>query len=192
MKATATTTARTPSSARAAVRSASGVEEHGLLESEARFRADGRPVVVDMPDNITTYRIMVVVSDRNGRAGSAEDKVTLKRPLMVQPVLPRFAYPDDELQIEALVWNGTPAAGSVQVATKLDGLKLVGGEARKPHHRRGGFRLVPLQGPRDRPRAGDGALRSQARRAQGWRRGEAADFEPRNPAHRGGQPAGQR
>ena len=92
--------------------------------------ADGTAtVVVDMPDNITTYRIMVVVSDRDGRAGSAEDKVTLKRPLMVQPVLPRFAYPDDELQIEALVWNGTPAAGSVQVATKLDGLKLVGGES---------------------------------------------------------------
>jgi uncharacterized protein YfaS (alpha-2-macroglobulin family) len=91
--------------------------------------ADGTvTVVVDMPDNITAYRIMAVVSDRDGRAGSAEDKVTLKRPLMVQPVLPRFAYPDDELQIEALVFNDTPAAGNVQVATKLEGLKLVSGE----------------------------------------------------------------
>jgi len=92
--------------------------------------ADGTAtVVVDMPDNITTYRIMAVVSDGDGRAGSAEDKVTLKRPLMVQPVLPRFAYPDDELQIEALVFNSTPAAGTVQVAAKLEGLELVAGEA---------------------------------------------------------------
>ena len=88
-------------------------------------------VVVDMPDNITTYRIMAVVSDRDGRAGSAEDKVTLKRPLMVQAVLPRFAYPNDELQIEAMVFNGTPATGTVQVDTKLDGLELVGDKASK-------------------------------------------------------------
>jgi alpha-2-macroglobulin len=86
-------------------------------------------VMVDLPDNITSYRIMAVVSDREGRAGSAEDKITAKRPLMLQPVLPRFAYPQDELQIEALAFNGTATGGAVQVATKLEGLELVGGEA---------------------------------------------------------------
>jgi uncharacterized protein YfaS (alpha-2-macroglobulin family) len=92
--------------------------------------ADGTAtVVVDMPDNITTYRIMAVVSDREGRAGSADDKVTLKRPLMVQPALPRFVHPDDELQIEALVFNGTAAPGAVQLSAALEGMKIVGGEA---------------------------------------------------------------
>jgi uncharacterized protein YfaS (alpha-2-macroglobulin family) len=92
--------------------------------------ADGTAtVVVDMPDNITTYRIMAVVSDREGRAGSAESKVTLKRPLMVQPALPRFVYPDDELQVEALVFNGTAAAGAVQFTAALEGMVLVAGEA---------------------------------------------------------------
>ena len=49
---------------------------------------------------------------------------------MVQAVLPRFVYPGDTLQIEALVHNGTGNAGQATVAVALDGMERTEGPAR--------------------------------------------------------------
>ncbi|MBI3182504.1 MAG: hypothetical protein HYZ28_10195 [Myxococcales bacterium] len=83
-------------------------------------------VTVELPDNLTTFRVMAVVVDQGGRAGSGEKKVTVRKPLMVQPVLPRFAYPGDELRLEALVFNGTERTGKVELSAKLAGLDAAG------------------------------------------------------------------
>jgi uncharacterized protein YfaS (alpha-2-macroglobulin family) len=82
-----------------------------------------------LPDNITTYRIMAVVTDKNSRLGSIDKKIICQKPLMIQPVLPRFIYPNDELQIEALVFNGTNRAEKVQLFAELEGLRFASGEA---------------------------------------------------------------
>jgi uncharacterized protein YfaS (alpha-2-macroglobulin family) len=102
-----------------------------LFESTAYWNADVRigedgcgHVVVDLPDNVTTYRIMAVVTDGHGRAGAADRKVVVRKPLMVQAVLPRFAYPDDRMTIEALVWNGTDRTGVVRWRASVTGLSL--------------------------------------------------------------------
>lgn len=79
-------------------------------------------VSVTLPDNLTTFRVMAIAYDGKGRAGSAERKVVVRKPLMVQPVLPRFVYPGDTLTVEALVFNGTAQAGEVTVsAMALEG-----------------------------------------------------------------------
>ncbi len=97
---------------------------------DVRIDADGRArVSVDLPDNVTTYRIMTVVTDGNGRAGSGDRKVLVRKPLMVQPVLPRFAYPDDRMTVEALVFNGTEHEGTVRLRASFEGLSLEGGVA---------------------------------------------------------------
>jgi uncharacterized protein YfaS (alpha-2-macroglobulin family) len=86
-------------------------------------------VVFTLPDNITTYRIMAVVTDTDSRMGSADDKVICQKPLMIQPVLPRFMYPGDDMQLEALVFNGTGAAATVQLKAEFKGVRLSSGAA---------------------------------------------------------------
>jgi uncharacterized protein YfaS (alpha-2-macroglobulin family) len=86
---------------------------------------DGKASVsFDLPDNLTTYRIMAVAFDAEGRVGSADRQVTIKKPLMIQAVVPRFVYPDDKLRIEALVYNGTDKSGKVTVNCTCKGLFL--------------------------------------------------------------------
>jgi len=100
-------------------------ELRNLFESTAFFDADvpvgpdGKGTVsFELPDNTTTYRIMAVAIDAEGRAGSADDQVTVKLPLMVQPVLPRFVHPGDQLTVSAILHNGTDAnlPASVSIA----------------------------------------------------------------------------
>jgi len=86
-------------------------------------------IVFTLPDNITTYRIMVVVTDTKSRMGSADTKIICQKPLMIQPVLPRFFYPGDELTIEALLFNGTNSAEYVQLWAEFEGLRLASGDA---------------------------------------------------------------
>ncbi|MFN3198941.1 MAG: alpha-2-macroglobulin family protein [Bradymonadia bacterium] len=81
----------------------------------------------DLPDNLTTYRVMAVVVDGEGRTGSAESKITLRKPLMVQAVVPRFVYPDDRLAVEALVYNATESDGEVAVSARFIGMTPVRG-----------------------------------------------------------------
>jgi uncharacterized protein YfaS (alpha-2-macroglobulin family) len=75
-----------------------------------------------LPDNLTTYRVMAVAYDARGRAGSGESKVTVRKPVMVSPVLPRFVYPGDTLELSAQVFNGTGSAGEAQIEASFDGV----------------------------------------------------------------------
>lgn len=89
---------------------------------------DGRASIeFKLPDNLTTYRIMAVVSDGRGRVGSADKKILVRKPLMIQPVVPRFLYPNDQLQIEALVFNGTDTRGEIRLNGDFSALELMGG-----------------------------------------------------------------
>lgn len=91
---------------------------------------DGKASVeFQLPDNLTTYRIMAVVADENSRVGSAEDRVLVRKPLMIQPVLPRFLYPKDQLRVEALVFNGTDTPGEIRVKSQFKGLDLIKGSS---------------------------------------------------------------
>jgi alpha-2-macroglobulin len=80
-----------------------------------------------LPDNTTTYRIMVVASDSSSRAGSGENSFVSRKPLMIQPALPRFLYPGDEFDAEILVYNGTPLSGNITVQGEFSGVDLTAG-----------------------------------------------------------------
>lgn len=78
---------------------------------------------VTLPDNLTTFRVMAVVADQRQRAGSGEAKVMVRKPLMVRPALPRFVYPGDRFQLEAIAFNGGGSAGTVQLSlSRAEGL----------------------------------------------------------------------
>jgi uncharacterized protein YfaS (alpha-2-macroglobulin family) len=61
---------------------------------EARFR---------LPDNLTTFRVMAFVVDGEGRGGSVSSKLTVQKPLLVSPIVPRFALRGDKLELAAQV-----------------------------------------------------------------------------------------
>jgi len=93
------------------------------LDPAVTLDADGEASVrFRLPDNLTRYRIMALAVDGKGGAGSGEAGVVLRRPLMVQPVVPRFVYPGDRLVVGGIVQNGTRAAGRVKLSAALEGL----------------------------------------------------------------------
>ena len=96
-----------------------------LLDGNGRGR-----VTFKLPDNITGYRVMAVVTDTDQRMGSAQDRITSKKPLMIMPVLPRFVYEGDSFTAEARVFNETGTSGQVAVTATLQGARFTSGNGR--------------------------------------------------------------
>jgi alpha-2-macroglobulin len=78
------------------------------------------------PDNLTAFRLMAVAADMGSRFGSAENRVTTKKPLLLKPVLPRFLAEGDRAQVGVIVHNYTGAAGTAKVTAKASGVVLSG------------------------------------------------------------------
>ncbi|MCC6623259.1 MAG: hypothetical protein IT385_18515 [Deltaproteobacteria bacterium] len=82
----------------------------------------------ELPDNLTTFRLMAVAATTDGRFGRAESKVEVKKPLLVRPGLPRFLSAGDEFEARATVQAVDPAlAGPVEVSITTAGpIELAG------------------------------------------------------------------
>lgn len=123
-----------------------------LFESTAYWNPDlrtdsqGRGTLnFTMPDNLTTYRIMLVAVDREHRYGSSDREIISQKPLMIQPVIPRFAYPDDEFTVEALVINNSPNSGRVDLAMEAQGLQVIGQSRKSINLTPGGSGTIAFQ-----------------------------------------------
>jgi alpha-2-macroglobulin len=84
---------------------------------EVRFRFTA-------PDNLTAFRVMAVAADDGTRFGSGESRVTIKKPLLAMPILPRFAGVGDTIEVGVIVHNYTGAAGRATVTAKASGVSL--------------------------------------------------------------------
>lgn len=74
-------------------------------------------VVFQAPDNLTTFRLMAVAVSKDDRYGNGRSQVTVNKPLMARPALPRFLRAGDKF--EAAVAVSTKGAGSRQVDVSL-------------------------------------------------------------------------
>lgn len=72
------------------------------------------------PGNLSRFRIMAVAAAGTDKFGSAESQVIVNKPLMIEPVVPRFARLEDEVLVKAVVHNTTSHAGDVEIELKLD------------------------------------------------------------------------
>ncbi|MBN2116649.1 MAG: hypothetical protein JW730_08765 [Anaerolineales bacterium] len=85
---------------------------------EARLR-------VELPDNLTRYRVMAVAVDRDGaQFGTGESNLTARLPLMVRPSAPRFLNFGDKFQLPVVLQNQTDAPMTVNVAARATNLRL--------------------------------------------------------------------
>ncbi len=92
-----------------------------------RTDEDGKAqVTVQLPDNLTTWRMQARGITVDTKVGRAEVDVLSTLDLLVRPVLPRFFVVDDQAQIATVVHNNTSAALEVQVNISTGGLALEG------------------------------------------------------------------
>ncbi|MEM6997024.1 MAG: alpha-2-macroglobulin family protein, partial [Myxococcota bacterium] len=82
------------------------------LRTDASGHVD---VGFELPDNLTRFRIMAVALDAQGRGGSVEDGFYVRKSLMIQPAVPRFAVVGDVFDAAVMVHNNTEAETPVTV-----------------------------------------------------------------------------
>jgi uncharacterized protein YfaS (alpha-2-macroglobulin family) len=74
------------------------------LHTDAAGHASAK---LHLPDNLTEFRMMAVVIDKDGKAAGSEASFTVTKPLMLIPAVPRFAFVGDHFEAAALLHNNT-------------------------------------------------------------------------------------
>jgi uncharacterized protein YfaS (alpha-2-macroglobulin family) len=114
-----------------------GGEESGLVRSQFADTAFWDPVVrtdkdgkaqveVQLPDNLTTWRMQARGITADTLVGRAEVDILSTLDLLVRPVLPRFFVVGDQAEIATIVNNNTQDVLDVQVNISAEGLSLQG------------------------------------------------------------------
>jgi len=95
---------------------------------EVRTDANGQAIVeIELPDNLTRYRIMAVAVDSGGKQfGSAEANLTARLPLMVRPSAPRFLNFGDIFELPIVLQNQTDEEMQAEVVVQAGNINLDG------------------------------------------------------------------
>jgi len=96
-----------------------------LFVPSAVTDAQGRVAVpIQLPDNVTRYRVMVMAAWGADHFGRGKAAITTKLPLTIRPATPRFAYAGDRFELAAIVQNNTESTQEVAVAAKAQNMNL--------------------------------------------------------------------
>jgi hypothetical protein len=103
------------------------------FEAEVRTDANGKATVqIEVPDNLTRYRVMVVAVDAGGKQfGKTESNLTARLPLMVRPSAPRFLNFGDKFEFPILLQNQTNEPIEVDVAIQATNITLPEGAGQR-------------------------------------------------------------
>jgi uncharacterized protein YfaS (alpha-2-macroglobulin family) len=78
-------------------------------------------VALDMPENLTTWRIKVWGMGQGTKVGQGQTDVVTRKDLIIRLQAPRFFVQTDEVVLSAVVHNYLKTKKKVQVALELDG-----------------------------------------------------------------------
>lgn len=81
---------------------------------------------IELPDNLTTFRIMAVAATQGELFGVGESQVSVAKPLLALPALPRFARVGDKLEAGVVVHTHGAKLGDAKVTAEATGLTLAG------------------------------------------------------------------
>ena len=79
-------------------------------------------VTFNLPDNLTTFRVMAVALTEDSLFGNSETSFRVAKPLLLQASLPRFARIGDVFQAGVVVHNFSPQKGSVTLSGAFKGV----------------------------------------------------------------------
>jgi uncharacterized protein YfaS (alpha-2-macroglobulin family) len=102
----------------------------GSVATDANGQATAE---VNLPESLTTYRIMAVAGDRASRFGSAEREIRTSKPVLLKAAFPRFLAVGDTAHFGSVVHSLLPEKGAAIVTMRsLDpGVLEVAGEAKR-------------------------------------------------------------
>ena len=120
-----------------AAKGGGGGEEGGLVRSQfadtafwdpvVRTGKDGKAqVAVQLPDNLTTWRMQAKGITADTRVGQADVDILSTLDLLVRPVLPRFFVVNDQAELATIVHNNTSEPVEAQVNISVEGLAVDG------------------------------------------------------------------
>jgi alpha-2-macroglobulin len=89
---------------------------NGSLRTDAQGKAE---VTFTLPDDLTTWRVMVVATDDNLRFGQGESTFMTSKPLVANPVLPQFVRPGDRFEAGLAVTNNSGQGGTLEIEGKI-------------------------------------------------------------------------
>ncbi|WYM02745.1 MAG: alpha-2-macroglobulin [Gloeotrichia echinulata CP02] len=96
---------------------------NGAVMTDANGKAQ---VSFKLPDDLTTWRVMVVATDGNLRFGNGETTLISTKPLVTNPIFPQFARIGDRLDAGLSVTNNTGSSGTLKINGEVSGtLKFV-------------------------------------------------------------------
>ncbi len=81
-------------------------------------------VVVNLPDNLTTWRMDARAVTMNTEVGQTEMDIVSSKPLLVRPQTPRFFVVGDHVQIGTAVHNNTDSSLRTSVSVEGQGLEF--------------------------------------------------------------------
>jgi uncharacterized protein YfaS (alpha-2-macroglobulin family) len=81
-------------------------------------------VSFDLPDNLTSFRIMAVAQTKDSRFGRGESLFRISKPLLIQAALPRFARVGDQFKGGIVIQNQSPETGRVLISCEVSGILL--------------------------------------------------------------------
>jgi len=84
-----------------------------------------------LPDNLTRFRLMALAVSRTDLAGSGEGAVTVRKPLLLRPALPRVASFGDQFEASVVVHNETGTERDITVGIRAAGLSVEGDPIRR-------------------------------------------------------------
>lgn len=89
--------------------------------------ASGRAQVeFTLPDNLTTYRLMAVALTRGDKLGNGQSQVTVSKPLLALPALPRLLRVGDVVEAGVVVHSPGGKVKEAEVKADVQGLTLEG------------------------------------------------------------------
>ena len=94
--------------------------------------ASGHAVVdIQVPDNLTRYRIVAVALAGDRQFGKGESAITARLPLMVRPSPPRFLNFGDTFKLPVVVQNQTDSPMTVRLAVRATNAAITEGAGRE-------------------------------------------------------------
>ncbi len=86
-----------------------------------------------LPDSLSTYRLMAVVTAEDDRFGFAEKRVTTSRTLMARPAFPRFLRAGDRFEAGVVVTSKGLGASDIEVTLAATGVSVDGDKLKRVH-----------------------------------------------------------
>lgn len=103
-----------------------------IFSPSVRTNQDGKAVVkINLPDNLTRYRITAVAVTNAKKFGITESAITARQSLMVRPSAPRFMNFGDNAELPVVLQNQTNNPLTVDVAIRATNANLTDGNGRR-------------------------------------------------------------